>query len=192
MLGYHTPSQTPPAADTPREQTHSRHPLRSRHTPREQTQPLEQTPPRADPPQGADTSSPSAEHTGRYGQCAGGTHPTGMQSCCWLENYQRTYWPAKIETFDVSGVMLVISVLPFFKKNWGHQSFLCFKNQGGFHYLHACLPACNGFLRFTSGATPADHLATSLLPFMFRQREIICLFINLHKCGFDCCLRIQD
>ena len=52
MLGYHTPSQTPPAADTPREQTHSRHPLRSRHTPREQTQPLEQTPPRADPPRG--------------------------------------------------------------------------------------------------------------------------------------------
>ena len=23
---------------------------------------------------------PSAEHAGRYGQCAGGTHPTGMQS----------------------------------------------------------------------------------------------------------------
>ena len=25
--------------------------------------------------------TPGAEHAGRYGQCAGGTHPTGMQSC---------------------------------------------------------------------------------------------------------------
>ena len=29
---------------------------------------------------------PAAEHTGRYGQRAGGTHPTGMQSCYWLES----------------------------------------------------------------------------------------------------------
>ena len=37
--------------------------------------PQEQTPPTgADPP-------PGAEHAGRYGQCAGGMHPTGMQSC---------------------------------------------------------------------------------------------------------------
>ena len=28
---------------------------------------------------GADT--PCAEHAGKYGQHAGGTHPTGMQSC---------------------------------------------------------------------------------------------------------------
>ena len=48
---------TPPGADTPREQT----PRKSRHPP-------EQAPPRA-------------EHAGRYRQCAGGTHPTGMQSC---------------------------------------------------------------------------------------------------------------
>ena len=40
------------------------------HTPPEQT-PLEQTP-------------PSAEHAQRYGQCTGGTHPTGMQSCYML------------------------------------------------------------------------------------------------------------
>ena len=32
------------------------------------------TPPRTRHP-------PGAEHAGRYGQCAGGTHPTGMQSC---------------------------------------------------------------------------------------------------------------
>ena len=35
--------------------------------------PPEQTPPGADPP--------GAEHAGRYGQRAGGMHPTGMQSC---------------------------------------------------------------------------------------------------------------
>ena len=43
-------------------------PPRSRH-PQEQT-----------PLLGADTA-PGAEHAGRYGQRAGGTHPTGMQSC---------------------------------------------------------------------------------------------------------------
>ena len=74
---------------TPWEQTppHSRHPLgaephsrqpHSRQPPRADTHPQsrhpqEQTPPRAD--------TPSAEHAGSYGQCAGSTHPTGMQSC---------------------------------------------------------------------------------------------------------------
>ena len=44
------------------------HPLGA-GTPPEQAPPLpEQTPPRP-------------EHAGRYGQRAGGTHPTGMQSC---------------------------------------------------------------------------------------------------------------
>ena len=54
MLGYHPPP-------------------RSRHPP-------EQTPPwsRHTPPPG---SSPCAVHAGRYGQQAGGMHPTGMQSC---------------------------------------------------------------------------------------------------------------
>ena len=33
-------------------------------------------------------------------------------------------------------------------------------DQGGFPRLRASLPACNGFLRSTSGATPADLLAT--------------------------------
>ena len=36
--------------------------------------PLEQAPPWSRPP-------PGPEHAGRYGQRAGGTHPTGMQSC---------------------------------------------------------------------------------------------------------------
>ena len=43
------------------------------------------TPPGADPhqeqtPPGS-RHTPTAEHAGRYGQCAGSTHPTGMQSC---------------------------------------------------------------------------------------------------------------
>ena len=60
MLGYTPPG---PEAGTP---------------PRPGTPPPEQTP-GADTPPGAGT--PSAVHAGRYGQQAGGTHPTGMQSC---------------------------------------------------------------------------------------------------------------
>ena len=36
------------------------------------------------PSLGADTSPPGAVHAGRYGQQAGCTHPTGMQSCSHL------------------------------------------------------------------------------------------------------------
>ena len=48
--------------------------------------PPEQTPARADTPgadtlPGADPPLPGAEHAGRYGQRAGGSHPTGMQFC---------------------------------------------------------------------------------------------------------------
>ena len=67
-----TPSPPPRGADPPgADIPGSRHPLGGADTPREQT-----------PPPGADP--PSAQHAGRYGQCAGGTHPTGMQSC---DNY---------------------------------------------------------------------------------------------------------
>ena len=108
MLGYHPPgsrhslrADTPqsrhhlPGADTPRADTPwSRHPPRSRppgsrHPPR--ADPPEQTPPEQTPapqskhPPEADTPrsrhSPGAEHAGRYGQRADGTHLTGMQSC---------------------------------------------------------------------------------------------------------------
>ena len=48
--------------------------------PPEQTPPWSRHPPRADTPPGADPSPPG-EHAVRYGQRAGGTHPTGMQSC---------------------------------------------------------------------------------------------------------------
>ena len=44
--------------------------------------PPEQTPPRQAPP-------PCAMHAGRYGQQAGGTHPTGMHTC-WLYFYNKT------------------------------------------------------------------------------------------------------
>ena len=66
--------QTPPRSDTPLEQTH---PLEQ--TPPQTTPPLEQTPQPPTSPPGADP--PATEHAGRYGQRAGGTHPTGMQSC---------------------------------------------------------------------------------------------------------------
>ena len=63
------PEQTPPGPGTP--------------PPLEQTSPRPGTPP------------PEAEHAGRYGQRAGGPHPTGMQSCLFwssqilkLELYQ--------------------------------------------------------------------------------------------------------
>ena len=66
------------------------HPLWSRHppeqTPLEQTSPPEQTPstkqtPCSGHPPGSRHPTTTAEHAGRYGQCAGSTHPTGMQSC---------------------------------------------------------------------------------------------------------------
>ena len=44
--------------------------------------PLDQAPPpREQGPPARSRPPASAEHAGRYGQCAGGTHPTGMQSC---------------------------------------------------------------------------------------------------------------
>ena len=45
-----------------------------------------QTPPAADTPQEQAPPLPSAMHAGRYGQQAGGTHPTGMHTCLtiWL------------------------------------------------------------------------------------------------------------
>ena len=84
MLGYHPPQSRPPGsrhppppgADNP---PRSRHPPGSR-PPWEQTPQsrhptrLEQTPPRSGHPL-------CAVHAGRYGQQAGGMHPTGMQSC---------------------------------------------------------------------------------------------------------------
>ena len=68
-----TPGLPPPREQTPRSRHHhppSRHPPRSRHSPG------------ADPA-GADTP-PQGEHAERHVQRAGGTHPTGIQSCLKL------------------------------------------------------------------------------------------------------------
>ena len=49
-------------------------------TPLEQTPPRSRHPPEQTPP-GTMQPPPGTEHAGRYGECAGGTHLTGMQSC---------------------------------------------------------------------------------------------------------------
>ena len=41
-------------------------------------------------PPGADTPPPRAVHAGRYGQQAGGTHPTGMHCCNMFNTSPRT------------------------------------------------------------------------------------------------------
>ena len=71
MLEYHTSQeQTPPEQTPPQEQK----PHRSRHPAGADTPPQEQRPPR--------------QQTPAYGQCAAGTHPTGMHSC--INCFQRT------------------------------------------------------------------------------------------------------
>ena len=67
MLGYRDPPGT-----------RGRHPPSGPGTPR----PLEQTSPPGTGTFPRCRHPPSAVHAGRYGQQAGGTHPTGMQSCC--------------------------------------------------------------------------------------------------------------
>ena len=61
------------------------HPQDQRQAPRWSRHPTQdQAPPRADTPEQTspqDQAPPSTVHAGRYGQQAGGTHPTGMQSC---------------------------------------------------------------------------------------------------------------
>ena len=79
MLGYPPGSRHPPGR---------RHPLRA-DTPQGADTPLgaNTPPPLGADPAGADTPlsrPPTTEHAGRYGQRAGGTHPTGMQSCLIL------------------------------------------------------------------------------------------------------------
>ena len=58
---------------------------------------------------------------------------------------------------------------------------LCFKNQGLSPYLHVSSTMCNGFLRFTSGVTPADLMAAKL----------ILTHIPAHVQDF-CCLTVCD
>ena len=105
-LTRYTPrEQTPPRTRPPLEQTPpgSRHPPGADipHKPPPRADTPQSRPPRTDTPLGADTphlqsrhhpppvadtpSPPSIHPPGRYSQCAGGTHPTGMQSCFDIE-----------------------------------------------------------------------------------------------------------
>ena len=80
----HLPPGTPPSPGTrytPQDQVHPPGPgtpPRSRYTPQVQVHP-----PGPGTPHRAQVHPPATEHAGRSGQRAGGTHPTGMQSCLW-------------------------------------------------------------------------------------------------------------
>ena len=78
----HPPDQHPPGADTPWEQT----------PPRPCT-PQSRHPPEAEPP------PLSVVHAGRYGQQAGGMHPTGMQSCYFGGSLNLTIRKTTLRTF---------------------------------------------------------------------------------------------
>ena len=78
MLGYHPPGkQTPPWQGRP--------PSKETPTPPDKVEPplpvARQTPPARQTSPGKADLPPRAVHAGRYGQQAGGMHPTGMQSC---------------------------------------------------------------------------------------------------------------
>ena len=93
MLGYHPPGTRhhPPGSGTPQDQAppRNKYPLEPGTCPPEpgtcppQTR---QAPPSPGPgiPSGPGPPPTGTEHTGRYGQRAGGMHPTGMQSCLLL------------------------------------------------------------------------------------------------------------
>ena len=83
-----TRGRHPPGADTPPRcrPPQIRPPGPEVDTPLEQTPPPRSRPPRAGTPLGADTPPPlGAVYAGRYGQQAGGTHPTGMHTCIIFE-----------------------------------------------------------------------------------------------------------
>ena len=63
------------------------------------------TPTRADTPPGPGTLPTSAVHAGRYGQQAGGTHPTGMQSCGFFYIYRYTSTVKVTKLFTACGML---------------------------------------------------------------------------------------
>ena len=63
---------TPLGPGTPPRTRYTTPPLGPGTPLQDQASPWDQTPP------------PEAEHAGRYDQRAGGTHPTGMHSCCYF------------------------------------------------------------------------------------------------------------
>ena len=64
------------------------------------------------------------------------------------QSFFKNFWRTSVFLWGPSFGLLVMSAL-LSKPGWS--SCLC-----------ASLSACNGFLRFTSGATPADHFMTSM------------------------------
>ena len=164
-LGLGTP---PGTRYTPLDQVH---PPRTRYTPQ-----TRYTPPGPGTP-------PSAEHAGRYGQCAGGTHPTGMQSRCenvnlkrrhkdWEENVCVKNWSCKQNVLDDAddifhcrGLCGYLSFLSYF-------CYLCVKH---------CLPLRWAHYISKSNGKISGHVPHTLLgvdgsfencqrPFWHRQR----------------------
>ena len=103
-------------------------------------------------------------------------------------------WPEIVERIDCSsakaarskffGLMRMSVSSVFFKKKIWRTSVIfvgpliplfwtsgdiCpgFQRQSGSPYLHASSPVCNNILRFTSGATPANLLASSMAAELF-------------------------
>ena len=54
-----------------------------------------------------------------------------------------------------------------------------FQSLDGFPHLHASLPTCNRFFRFTSSAIPADFLVASMVAEPFRPRTFAQALVGL-------------
>ena len=81
------------------------------------------------------------------------------------------WWKFFLQIFWRSSVLFVLPLLSLF---WtSGDIWPGFQSQGGFPSLYASLPACNGFLKFTSGATPANLLMTSMAAETFESTYLI-------------------
>ena len=81
-LGRYTPGPGTPPWDQVHSLPRNRYPSVPGTPPWDQIHPQPGTPPRPGIPLQTRYTPPGAVHAGRYGQQAGGTHPTGMHSCC--------------------------------------------------------------------------------------------------------------
>ena len=100
----------------------------------------------------------------------------GFQSYLAIMFSARTYqFPIQLKYsfFWSTEVLFAGPLIPLFWTS-GH---VCpgFQSQGGFSHLCALLPTHNGFLRFTSGMTPADLLAASMVPQLFHPHTFTCV-----------------
>ena len=100
--GFHRrgtpPGQVHPPAGTPLGQVH---PTPQAGTPH----PGQVHPPQVHPP-------PGAVHAGRYRQQVGGTHPTGMHSCCWIKrNVQNVLYEMSLTETYASNMVYFYALL---------------------------------------------------------------------------------